>query len=307
MRTIRVGTAFLSLALASLGCGSSRSGTTHVGIGRIPTSATDVMIRVDTRGGFTSAEYQFGIVPELTVYGDGQVIVSGPVTEQYPPQALPNLRAGRIDRSTIVALIDRARADGLFRTVDFGKPQITDYPTTMVTVNDGKEHAQRVYALGVESEPHDVDDPTSPSALKAALGLTEAQARARRRLQDFVTAVENSATRAATEPYTASEVAIFVRPATPVATNDPVEPGTASWPLGTLATIGTPVDQGPGADTSYRCTVLRDADAERVLEAAADASSITRWRSADHEYSIVFRPLLPDEHACPGLGTRPRL
>ncbi len=305
MRTIRIGTAFLALALTTLGCGSSRSGTTRVGTATtFPTGPTDVVIRVDTRGGYTSEDYQLAIVPELTVYGDGRVVVTGPVTEQYPPHALPNLRTGQIDRSTIAALVRQARSDGMFEKLDFGEPQITDNPTTTVTVNDGKLHVHRVYALGVESELHDEDDPTSPAALKAALGLTDAQTQARRRLQDFVTAAQNSATRAATEPLTVSEIAISVRRATPVAADDPVEPGHESWPLLDLATIGDPIDQGPGADSVYRCAVLTGANATKALAAAATATSITRWQSGGSEYVIVWRPLLPDEHACPGPGNR---
>jgi hypothetical protein len=50
---------------------------------------------------------------------------------------------------------------------------------------------------------------------------------------------------------------------------------------------------------STRCAVLRGTDAHTALAAAAHASSITRWRSGSVEYTIVWRPLLPDEHTCP--------
>lgn len=297
VRTMRRGATFLAVTVVSVlgvgACGSS-TGPPQVRTRSIPTGATDVVIRVDTRGGFTPVEYQLSIVPELTIYGDGRVIVTGPVTEQYPPRALPNLLTGRLDRAAVVALIDRARTDRLLETVDFGEPQITDNPTTTVTVNDGSEHVQRVYALGVESEPHELDDPTSPAALRAALGLTDAQTQSRRRLQDFVTAAENSASRVATEPYASSEVAIYVRPTDPVAADDPVEAGHAAWPLGDLTSFGS-----SDADTDNRCGVLTGADAATALAAAARATNITRWESGGSTFSIVWRPLLPDEHTCP--------
>ena len=47
---------------------------------------------------------QLGNVPQVTVFGDGGVVVPGPVTEQYPPHALPNLLTGRLSRAAITGL-----------------------------------------------------------------------------------------------------------------------------------------------------------------------------------------------------------
>lgn len=304
MRTTRSSWRLLALGvtvtLSVAACGSS-SDPTRVRTDTIPTGATDIVVRVDTRGGLTSREYQLGIVPQLTVFGDGRVVVDGPVTEQYPPHALPNLLTGTLSRAAIVRLVERARRGDLLRTRDFGQPSVKDHPTTSVTFFDAScpptascaapPPPLRAYGL----------DFTEGGALT---GLTPAQRDARRQLRSFIRDATDAATRVATEPYTASAVAIYVRPANPVAADDPVEPGHASWPLGELATIGDPVDQGPGADSVYRCAVLTGADATKALAVAAQATGITRWESGGSEYVIVWRPLLPDEHACPGLGTK---
>lgn len=310
MRRITTALVLVALGLAAAACGSSGGGGTVDGSAprRVPTGADDVVLRVDTRGGFTPVEYQLGIVPELSIFGDGRVVVTGPVTEQYPPYALPNLLTGTLPRAEVEQLIQEASDAGLLgRPLDFGQPGVTDLPTTTVTVAtlppclpDRKcgvaQHVQEAYALGYQPAGGD-------------RALTAAQREARDRLRAFVDDATAAATTVATEPYRASEVAVFVRTA-PDGIDDGVAPGHAEWPLGDLAGLGTPIG-GPGVDTSYRCAVLAGTDAERALAAAAGASSITRWRSTDPapgtaatkpirpEYLIVFRPLLPDEHACP--------
>ena len=281
------------MSLGLVACGSS-TGPAHVRTDAVPTGASDVVLRIDSCCGFTSAEYQLGLVPTVSIYGDGHTIVSGPVTEQYPPHALPNLLTGHVDRAMVLALLDRARTAGLFETLDFGQPGIKDMPTTTLTMNDGTEHEQRVYALDVGE---------SGTGLGSGNGLSNDQAAARARVVRFVRAVTDAATNGATEPYPATQVALYVQPATPAGGSDDtgVVPGRAVWPLGDLAGFGSPASGG-----SYRCGVLADTDATTALAAASQATSITRWESSGLEDTIVWRPLLPDEHACPGLETESR-
>ena len=94
MRTLSRTVLIATLALAASACGSSAP--TRVGTTSVPTGADEVVFRIDSRGGLTGVEYQLGIVPGLTVYGDGRVIVTGPVPEIYPPAALPNLMTGTL-------------------------------------------------------------------------------------------------------------------------------------------------------------------------------------------------------------------
>lgn len=292
MPTIRLGATFLILGIAISACGSS-TGTTPVKAGgAYPTGPDDVVLRVDSCCGYTSFEYQLGLVPTATIYGDGRTIVNGPVTEQYPPHALPNLLTGHVDRDTLVGLLRRAATGGLLEPIDFGQPGITDNPTTTVIINDGTEHRQRIYALGAGTEDRaEPEDPGGPHSF----GLSESQIDARRRVQDFIGAVTDAATRDATEPYLATEVSVYLRPAIEAPVDELPAPGRALWPLGPLAGFGDALE----SNESYRCGVLTGADASAALAAAATATSITRWQSSGAEYTIVWRPLLPDEHACP--------
>jgi hypothetical protein len=271
------------IALLLAACGGSVGETdgvktvTHA----LPTAADAVVFRVDTRGGFTSADYQLSIVPQLTAFGDGRVVVTGPTTEQYPPHALPNLLTGRFSQDEMLRLSERAFSLGLFQPRTYGHPGISDAPTTTVTIGVGGRHEQSAYAL-------DFDSGDTP-------GLTEAQRDARHRLSTFVQEITDSASRVATEPYVPTAVAVFVRPATATADGSGVTPGQADWPLGDLATIGAPMANLG----DYRCAVLTGDDARTALAAAADATSITRWRSNGFDYAITWRPLLADEHTCP--------
>ena len=62
------------------------------------------------------------------------------------------------------------------------------------------------------------------------------------------------------------------------------EPDARDWPLGDLP---------PG------CSVVRGADLDTVLPAAAQATQLTRWRIAGGlMVGVTFRPLLPHEGSC---------
>lgn len=286
MRTIRVGWTVVAVVVATVGCGSGTS-TVDVGTTATPTGPTDVVLRVASCCGFTPIEYHLGNVPTVTVYGDGTVVTTGPVTEQYPPHALPNLLTGRLSRDTLASLVTRAERDGLLGELDFGEPSIADASTTIVTVITDRPVTTRVDALDLGGPP----DGALP-------GISASQREARDRVASFVDIVTRAATKVADQPYDPVSVALFVRPANQGDQRSPDEsvvPGRATWPLGDLATFGTAADANGG----YSCGVLTGAAATTALAAAEAATTITQWESTGAEYSIVWRPLLPDEDACP--------
>ncbi|MEP6625966.1 MAG: hypothetical protein ABJC79_16075 [Acidimicrobiia bacterium] len=298
MRTIRTWCAFLIVVASASACGGGSTENHGRGVQggpTIPTGATDVVVRVDTRGGFTSVEYQLGIVPQLTVYGDGRVVVEGPTAAIYPGPALPNLRTGTLPRRTVTDLVEQARAAGLFQPRDLGRPGVTDLPTTTVTFFPGPCPAegkcgpptQRAYALDFNDDG-------------ASARLSSAQRDARAALRRFVRDTSEAANRVAKEPFHASDVAVYVSRATNES-DDVVQPGRArvTWPLDDLAAFAV-TETAAG---QFPCHIVNGANATAVLAAADRATSITRWSSAGTDYSIVWRPLLPDEHECPPLAS----
>ncbi len=294
MRRIMTTLLVALLGIGAAACGSSDGGN-RVSTRSIPSGPDDLVIRVDTRGGFTSVESQLAIVPELSIFGDGRVIVTGPVTQQYPPHALPNLQTGRLSRATLERLVRRAADAGLVGpAVDYGRPSITDMPTTEITVDAPQcssaaacaaPHPQHIYALSAEPVHGDP-------------GLTAGQVAARRRANAWLTAANAAAQGAATTPYVPTEVAVYVRPMD-AQRDDLIQISRVAWPGNDLATFG---DALPSL-SPYRCGVLTGASATSALAAADRATSLTRWTSGPSGYAAVWRPLLPDEHRCPDVAT----
>lgn len=280
MRTFRILVAVVLLGLAVSACGSDGS-TGGGSTGRIehPIGAREVVVRIAAGGGFVPVEYRLTELPQLSLFGDRRAITLGPTTEQYPPHALPNLQEAHLNEDDVQRILRDARASDLLDDgVDYGSPTVSDAPATTIVVRaDGAAHTTTIYALGID-----------------AGGLTDSQRTARRRVSAFVTAAENAATTTAGRPYSPEAVAVYAAPYRSSGPDAGVQPGTAAWPLGDLASAGGPSAIG----SSYHCFVVRGADARAVLDAAAGASTITRWRSGPADYSLLFRPLLPDESRC---------
>jgi len=301
LRTIALGPALLAVVLAVVAAGcdhgtgrSTTSSTTRAcGIGH-PTGVRDLVVRVASGGGLVRPETGLGEVPELSVYGDGRAIVTGPVIEIYPPPALPNLLESSLTEAELQALLHPADAGLLDREVDTGRPGVTDQPVTTITVDaDGEEHVTEVYALGFDGP-----------------GFTEQQQEARERINAFVAkahektnglGVADPDTGSTSRPYALETLAVFTAGFERAAPNGACPPETLcatqpvffEWPLEDLATAGVAIDV-PG----YRCVVVAGGDAPTVLGAARSANALTPWTSGGVSYALVFRPLLPDESSC---------
>jgi len=245
---------------------------------------TEVIFQAATGGGLVPPGSRLAEIPEISIYGDGRVILLGPTTLEFPGSALPNLQQGFLSSPDLDELRRGIEAAGLLddEPPDYGVPGITDAPTTVVTVTvDGEKRTVSAYALDFDEG----DDQLEPG-----------QREARRALRALVRGLDADL---ATETYEADAVAVFVRPneAEP-GTADAPAPATHDWPLGDLAGAGEPYE---GFDNT-RCLVLTGADADTVLTAAGDAKEGDLWRSGGGEYALVFRPLLPNESSCADLS-----
>ncbi|MEV4703118.1 hypothetical protein [Actinoplanes sp. NPDC049316] len=253
---------------------------------RTPTPTPTLALRIERTGGLIGPAVEPGRLPALSAYADGRVITPGPQIAVYPPPALPALQVQDAGMDTVARLAVDAVMAGVQPDTDFGDPGVADATTTVVTAVTGEGvHRVRVPAL-IEAS---VDDPE----------LTPAQRAARTRLKNFI----QRATRLPTddhlpepEPYRSVSLAALARPYTP-ADEAPVSPApTRQWPGPAL----------PGAvvatDGRITCTVVTGAEADRVRDAAAQASVLTPWRSGDKTWDVTFRPLLPDESACTDLA-----
>ncbi len=208
------GVVLLAAALVLTACGGAAVGadggatSTTEADGSIthPTGANEIVLQITAGGGLVPVEYNLTLVPHFSLYGDGTVIVSGPVPATYPGPALPNLQTTVISEEAVQAILSAAREAGLFDpTFDYGWPGITDVATTGIVINaDGTTYASNIYALGMEP---------------GAGGLTLEQQQARAAVSEFQGHLLDLGTFEAGEivwkPYEYSALAVYSRPVDP--------------------------------------------------------------------------------------------
>jgi hypothetical protein len=344
MRTKALAIASLAVALLASACGgvgegnSSASGGTGTSSGASgggaiehPTGPDDLVLRVFTGGGFTSLEWSLREMPQISIYGDGRLIVQGPVIEIYPGPALPNLQVSHLTEEGLQAVLAAAADAGLLgKDADYPFACVSDLPTTTFTVNaGGATHTVSAYALGfgdstgatgasgtsgtepgasggsgVAGSSGTVEPSGAIGTSVAATGTSGSpdacgsDVDARQRLSAFDAKLGDLASWlpagsiGAEEAYTPSEMRIYVGKYR----GDPqLEQTAVAWPLAQpLASFGDVDTNGTG----LRCGVLGGDDLASLLPLAQGANELTPWTSRGHRYSLVFRPLLPDEHAC---------
>ena len=253
-----------------------------------PTDSRDLVLRVESGGGLAGDSLAAIMIPHVSVYADGRVIMQGAQIEIYPGPALPPLLVTRLTPAGLQRVIDAAEDAGLVgpdRHYDLRG--IVDATTTTFTVAaDGRTHIVSAYALGLEEGFEGQLDPTE---LQARRALTAFQA-----LFFDLPGWLGPDVLADGLPYAFDDIRIIARPG---AIEDPAVPQRPiAWPLDTpLARFGDPFPMGEGA----RCGTVSGDDLETLLPRLQQATEITAWTSGDERYQLLLRPLLPDESGCP--------
>lgn len=296
MRVGRIGVAVTAVAVLASACGGvgnddPGSGGTTGATGAIgiehPRGADQLILGVAYEGGFVPYEYTLGSTPFWSLFGDGTLIVPGPQIEIYPGPALPNLTATPVTEEGIQAILKAARDAGLLDgDANYGNQCIADAATTVFTTNaNGTTTVVSAYALDV-GEPAGTCGNEKDADARAKLAAFQA------RLTDLRSWLPNGSV-GTERPYDPTEMRVYVLPYQGDAElpQDPIE-----WPLeAPLDTFGEAAKDAP-ADT--RCGVVTGEDLTTLLAAAGEANALTPWTSGATEYHLIFRPLLPDEHAC---------
>jgi len=251
------------------------------------TARDQVLVRVSFEGGFTPIEWTYTNFPTFSLYGDGTLVLPGAQIELYPGPALPAISSRQVEEPGIQAILAEALdaiADVPANLDDLGFMGIADAPTTVISVTaDGVSRTIRAYALSELTERPD--------------GMPEEEYRARLRLQQLVTKLGTleawlpAGSLGHEAGYEASAARLFVGPYRRV---DDLPQESIPWPLeGDLAVFG---DVANGSN--MRCGVVQGESWAAVHEAASRANELTPWTDAGDRFSILFRPLLPDEAGC---------
>lgn len=251
------------------------------------TDGHDVLVRVAFEGGFTTREWTLTSLPSFSLYGDGTLVLPGAQIELYPGPALPAISTRTVTEDGIQATLEEVlrSIDGVpDEMLDMGSVGIADAPTTVITIHAGDvDRTIKVYGLSELTE--------------RPQNMSDEEFRARARLQKLVTKLGGLGTwlpdgSLATETmYEGSGARLFVSEYRKV--DLPQEP--IAWPLEEgLDRFG---HDASGSDP-YRCGVVEGAEWTALREAASQANELTPWRESGARFSILFRPLLPDESAC---------
>jgi hypothetical protein len=277
----------LTTACANASTTDPGSGGTGGGGIDHPTGAADLLVRIGYEGGFVAPEWLLTQVPGFSLFGDGTALTQGAQTEIYPGPALPPLIATPVDAEGVQAILQAALDAGLdedHEYTDMGSVGVADASTTVFTLTlDGTTHVTKAYALGILD--------TQPD------GMSDQEYAARTRLLDFQNMVQDlrgslpAGSVGDDAPFTPTGLRLFVSDYRP----DPELKQTAvDWPLDTpLSSFGE-----PSTLDGTTCGAVTGADLEALLPLVQTANQLTPWRSQGTKYSILFRPLLPDESGC---------
>jgi hypothetical protein len=248
-----------------------------------PVTADSLVLRIERVGGFVAPDQMLGQLPVVSVYADGRVITQGPQIMIYPGPALPNVLVQQADPAVAAGLAQKGVAAGVQAGADLGQPGVADAPTTRITVaTPGGVRTLDAVAL-TEAQPNDPR-------------LTEPQRAARAKLAAFVqevTDLSGAAGMPKAVPYQPTAIAAFTRPYAKPENGLPKQPQPVAWPGPAL-----PGEMLTG--TTGCVTASGDAGAA-VLAAAKKANAITPWTSGGKQWSLTFRPLMPDETGCADL------
>jgi hypothetical protein len=251
------------------------------------TDGHDVLVRVAFEGGFVALEWTYRSLPSFSLYGDGTLVLPGAQIELYPGPALPAVSTRTMTEDGIQATLKEVFAliQGVpDEMLDMASVGMADVPTTVITVHAGDvDRTIKVYGLSELTERPE--------------RMSDEEFRARGQLQELVTKLAGLGTwlpdgSLGTETmYEGSGARLFVSEYRKV--DLPQAP--IRWPLGD--NLGRFGEMAAGSDT-YRCGVVEGAEWATVHEAASQANELTPWTEAGARFSILFRPLLPDEKGC---------
>ena len=248
------------------------------------TGATDVILRVESGGGFVPIDFLATQAPTFTLFGDG-VVVFQPKVDQVPPPDPDGIakgvpwRTAKLDEDQIQELLEFALGAGGLGSAreSYRDNGIADAPNTIFTVHAGGiDKTVTVNALSEEAQP-------GPDAL-ARSGFWKLASR----LGDF-----DEGGRVSTDVYSPAGFrgVLIEREAQPE-----VEPRTWPWTAIQLADFKPGPEDGSGPTTfPHRTLTTAEASELKLAGIEGGVQGIAIRGSDGKVYGLILRPLLPDE------------
>jgi hypothetical protein len=289
MRTLVSILAVSFLAAACAGSGASGSAAPSPTPSSSPKYAVEagpdkLTLRLTDEGGFVAPGFLLTRLPRFALYGDGRVIVPGPVVAISPGPLLPNLRQLHVTPAEMQMIVAAADADGLLGPdATYTATNISDASTSVfTTIVDGGTHVISAYALS-----------------ESGTGANATEAAARAKLQDFQAKILDLAgflgrPVSDAESYQPTAMRVFLSSAQAPDPSGPT-PQVVTWPL-----VADPASTGQAtANDGVRCVALSGTDLTAFMAVARTANTLTIWTAASGRYAVSVRPLYPEESGCP--------
>jgi hypothetical protein len=249
-----------------------------------PTGANEIVLRMDVAGGFVPPEFLAARLPTFTLYGDGTVVF---LSTAQAKQRADNVSVGqpvrtaKLSEEQLQALIEYALTDGglAIAKTEYQNMMVADAPTTVFDINAaGDSKTVSAYGLGFDGQPG-----PDTAVLKQLQALSE-------RLADF-----DQGGTIASNPYQAAAYRGVILEQQGAVQGVQV----ADWPWIDIK----PSDFKMPADANalqQGTKTLAPAEASAVGVAGFEngVSGGIFLKGPDGKiYSLVIRPLLPDETA----------
>ncbi len=247
-----------------------------------------LVLRVESVGGLIAPGFARAQLPSVSVFADGRIIVPGAVPMIYPGPLVMPLFVRSVGTAGAAAILKTAKEAGL-ANADATYPAlgVADMPSTVITVvHDGTRTKTTFGALSAGAPQN---GPPSEAALRsAALAL----------IDHLTTEDAHWGPSTASVPFEPTGYRVWVTPGAPQASDPSLQRQPVAWPLSSpLASFGAP---DPSQNQPTRVGDVVGTDAGLLGPVVTTATQITPFSSAGAVYTLVVRPLLPDEAAAAG-------
>jgi hypothetical protein len=253
-----------------------------------PTGATDIVLRLETTGGFPPPAYMPDDLPHYTIYGDGRLVAVDPNNAGL----VPSLVERRLTEDEIQQLLHGAEAACLVDQEMFlDLPEVYDVPGASFIVDKGSGPQQTV-AIGLGWSEMDPNVPANQEGQRAALLA-------------FQSSVSNlllpppGGDVVPVTPLETDRLGVFFTKADSSAQGS--DWPSVDWPLQVpLPDFGT---ASPEAWPEVQCAIAEGSDVKALLATVEGMPSDQSpyWVDGDTWYQLMLRPMLAEETNCAAL------
>ncbi len=246
----------------------------------LPAGSDDVVLRLFVGANQPDPLPIVAAFPELTLYGDGRLLV---VDRDGPRSILPALTKVQVSPAGMQRLVAEADARGALDPLErYGTTNLADGDSTRFTVDSGDVQAQlSVYDLGGERFAEDVLTPEQIDARRQLVELRDALRDFRGLLGDEILSEE---------AYAPEAVAVIG-----IQRGDT---GTTDFPFD----LGVTGERLESRVEAVQCQVVTGSELDELRALLEPVDGATDWRIGGRGWDLVFRPLLPDEAGCAALA-----